>query len=159
VLGGLRHRIEGEDLCDGSGPATALVHEVHAEGIDALGGSVISGTSSCSVPVEAEGALSVEIEGFVDPPVSPGDELEVTVLVCNAGDVTIEDLRLQVDDIWPAYSFADLEPGGCVASFDMHCVTPDELSTRVAVIHAHAWGDHPCGCTIESSMSVEVDLE
>jgi hypothetical protein len=45
-----------------------------------------------------------------------------------------------------------------VASFDLHAVTPDELSTGVAAIHARAWGEHPCGCTIEASRSIEVEL-
>jgi hypothetical protein len=159
VVGGLRHTVELNELCRGSHPLRLIRHEVYAEGVDVLGQPVTSGRAQVALPVAFNGELSIDTQASSVRPGGTGDELAVDVLVCNTGDASVTGLRLQVDAVWPAYTFGALEPGECVASFDLHGITAEEEASGVAEVYAHAWGDHPCGCTVEAACLVEVELE
>jgi len=159
VLPGIRHALTLDDVCDGLVPRGAITHEIWVDGTDSRGEPVRSSSALATVPVAARGALAIDVDVSVDPPAHAGEDLDVTVLVCNAGDVAVRDLYLQVDDVWPPYSFNELEPGGCFAAFDLHCVTAAEALEGVAEVRARAWGEHPCGCSVEAVRTERVDLE
>ena len=159
VLPGIRHALTLDDVCDGLVPRDAITHEIWVDGVDSRGEPVRSSSAYATVPVATRGVLSIDVDVHVDPPAHAGEDLDVAVLVCNTGDVAVGDPCLQVDDVWPPYSFNDLDPGGCFAAFDLHCVTAAEAAERVAEIRARAWGEHPCGCSVEAVRTERVDLE
>ncbi|UCF10185.1 MAG: hypothetical protein JSW65_00430 [Candidatus Bipolaricaulota bacterium] len=154
----LPHEVTLDDVCDGTVAATGLVNAAWAEAIDAGGSPLESPRATVVVSVAADGRLEVAVEARPEPSMAPGDELEITVLVCNTGDVLAAALRLQVDGVWPPYAFRDLAPGDCVAALDQHVVTSDEAAAGAAVVNARAWGVHPCGCSIDASRSERVLL-
>jgi uncharacterized repeat protein (TIGR01451 family) len=68
----------------------------------------------------------VDSQGPLNGPVSPGDEIEYNITVCNSGNLTMNNVTVQ-DSMFGSWNAGDLVKGGCNSTTKTHTVTQDDV--------------------------------
>ena len=144
------YTVTEQDICNGS-----VNNSANATGTDYCGNPVSTDLAWSNVSTEYNSSINITKVANTSGPVSPGDEIEYTITVCNTGNLTLYNVNVS-DNRTGEYSVAKLEKGECDVTRRTYVVAREDLCKPIVNIVV-AEATDACGGPVNANDSAEVD--
>nr|WP_316967367.1 hypothetical protein [Candidatus Methanocrinis natronophilus] len=148
------YTVTERDLCDGS-----VTNYAYATAIDYCDKPLVTLTNATlALEVDYNSSISIAKEANVSGPVSPGDVIEYTIIVCNTGNLSLKDVVV-FDNLTGSYVVGDLPKDGCNTTKQTYTVTERDLCDGSVTNYAYATAIDYCDKPLVTLTNATVDLD
>jgi len=107
-----------------------------------------------NVTIAVDSSLSITKTADTSGPVSPGDEIEYTIEVCNTGNLTVKNVTVN-DSMFGNWSVGDLGKGACNTTTKIYTVSQDDICEGGINNTANASGVDYCNNSVQTLEDAE----
>ncbi len=135
------------DICNGS-----VNNSAYATGYDYCGKRVGAGPAWSNVSTEYNASISIAKVANTSGPVSPDDEIEYTITVCNSGTLTVDGVVVH-DNRTGDHQIGTINVGQCVPVTAIYTVTEQDICNGSVNNSARATGTDYCGDPVSTDVA------
>ncbi|GEM_PF-2580443 len=133
------YTVTEQDICNGS-----VVNSANAIGVDICGRPIRAGPAQAEVATKYDASISIAKGTNTTGPVSPDEEIEYTITVCNTGTLTVRNVTVH-DNRTGDHPIGTINVSQCVPITAIYTVTELDICNGSVNNSAYAIGNDYCG--------------